>query len=86
MENVTKRFEEWEAVDCNECTHYWDSSCDAVQQNSRRQCNSFLATRRVVIPAKLKELETRTDKLESTVVAFSILFILNLVLTLMRWI
>lgn len=54
-----KRFEEWDEVDCNECTHYWDNSCDAVKQDERRQCNSFLATRRVVIPARLNALENR---------------------------
>jgi hypothetical protein len=59
MANESKRFEEWEEVDCNECTHYWDSSCDAVKQDDRRQCNSFLATRRVVIPARLNALEKR---------------------------
>ena len=53
----SKRFEDWEEVDCNECAKYWDSSCDGVTKDSQRQCNSFLATRRVVIPAKLNELE-----------------------------
>lgn len=61
MANESKRFEEWEEVDCNECTHYWDSSCDAVKQDDRRQCNSFLATRRVVIPARLNALEKRVE-------------------------
>lgn len=50
-------FDNWEQVDCNECSHYWDSSCDGVPQDSRKVCNSFLATRSVTIPAKIKSLE-----------------------------
>ena len=50
-------FDEWnEVVDCNECSRYWDSSCDAVDRGVKRTCNSFLATRSVVIPSQIKAL------------------------------
>lgn len=56
----TKRFSEWVEVDCNECSHYWDNSCDGCKdtlKGSKTPCNSFLATRSVVIPEKIKRLE-----------------------------
>lgn len=56
MSQQSKRFQDWVEVDCNECARYWDSSCDAVQ-GSQRPCNSFLATRSIIIPAKIKSLE-----------------------------
>lgn len=57
MSETPKRFEDWNECDCNECAHYWDDSCDGVKKGSTKQCNSFLATRSVVIPAKIKDLE-----------------------------
>ena len=57
MEKTSKRFEEWEEIDCNDCAHYWDSSCDGASKGSSVACNSFLATRSVVIPAKINKLE-----------------------------
>ena len=53
-----KRFEEWTKVDCEDCSHWWDSSCDGVSKGSEKQCNSFIATRNVVIPHKIKELQS----------------------------
>ena len=52
-----KRFEDWEKVDCNDCSHYYDNSCDGVSKGSEKPCNSFLATRSVVIPEKINELK-----------------------------
>ena len=57
MSEQPKRFEDWEKVDCNDCARYWDSSCDGVSKGSEKPCNSFLATRNVVIPSKIKALE-----------------------------
>ena len=59
----SKRFEDWEEVDCNDCSHYWDSSCDGASKGSRVGCNSFLATRKVVIPEKINALEKRVKTL-----------------------
>lgn len=55
-----KRFDDYsEVVDCNDCSHYWDSSCDGVSKGSTTNCNSFLATRSIVIPQRIKQLEKR---------------------------
>ena len=51
-----KRFGDWKEVDCNDCSHYWDNSCDGSCKGSQRVCNSFLATRSVIIPAQIDKL------------------------------
>jgi hypothetical protein len=61
MSNTPKRFDEWEQVDCNDCSHYWDNSCDGVKaviDAPRKLCTSFLPTRSVVIPLQIKSLIT----------------------------
>jgi len=63
MDKTSKRFDDWE-VDCNECSHYWDNSCDGASKGSRIDCNSFLATRSIVIPERLNYLEKRVKWLE----------------------
>lgn len=64
MSDTPKRFEDWEKVDCNDCSHYWDSSCDGASKGSKVGCNSFSATRSVVIPEKINHLEKRVKQLE----------------------
>ena len=59
-----KRFDEWEEVNCNDCSRYWDSSCDGVSKGSRKGCNSYLATRSVILPEQIKKLEKRIEWLE----------------------
>lgn len=56
MEKTSKRFEDWEQVDCNECSRYWDDSCDGIKKGSQKPCTAFLATRSVVIPLQIKRL------------------------------
>lgn len=63
MEKQSKVFEEWD-VDCNDCKHYWDDTCDATSEGSRRLCNSFVATRRVVLPARIERLESAVRSLK----------------------
>lgn len=60
MVSDLKRFDDYtDVVDCNDCSHYWDSSCDGVSKGSTSGCNSFLAKRSVVIPERLNKLERR---------------------------
>lgn len=56
---TSKRFDGWDEVDCNDCAHYWDSSCDGVKtsvKGSQKPCNGFLASRKVDIPQKIERL------------------------------
>lgn len=92
MEN--KRFEDWTHVDCNECARYWDSSCDGVKcrtnsdnpsTGSTRLCNSFLATRSVVIPAKIKELEKEVGRLRAASFFTSLSLVLYILFESLGW-
>lgn len=56
--NKQQVFDDWnELVECNDCTHYWNDTCDGVNKGSQKRCTSFLATRSVVIPAQVKALQ-----------------------------
>ena len=85
MENEKnkKRFEDWEDVDCNQCAEYWSDNCDGTPKGSKRVCNSFKATRSVIIPLQIKRLERRLEGLTaaSAIMAAAIV-ILILVVTL----
>ena len=80
-----KRFEDWIEVDCNECAMYWDSSCDG-SQGPQKPCNSFLPTRRVVIPGQIKALENRIHWLRISCIISDITVLLFMIAYLMRWI
>lgn len=64
MAQPSKRFDDYPPVDCNDCERWWISQCDGVPKGSHRQCNSFVATRGIVLPEKIKALEERTRSLE----------------------
>ena len=67
---MSKRFEDWKDVDCNECEHYWTNSCDGACKGSQKPCNSFLATRSVIIPEQITRLDKRI-----TALGWGVLFI-----------
>ena len=51
-------FDEWEDVqECNECTNYWNESCDGTPVGSERHCTAFKAVRSTDIPLRLKHAE-----------------------------
>jgi hypothetical protein len=80
-----KRFEDWECVDCNECARYWDSSCDGVQKGSQKLCNSFLATRSVIIPQKLNDVQRSIQRLRVCLVIMGATIVLNTIFQIMGW-
>jgi predicted ABC-type exoprotein transport system permease subunit len=58
--NLSKRFDDWdEVVECNNCAHYWDDTCDGVSKDKTKKCVSYKATRSVVIPQQIKSLDKR---------------------------
>ena len=74
MDNETKRFSEWVEVDCNECQRYWDNSCDGCKDSvkgSKTPCNSFLATRSVIIPQEIERLKSDIFGLKTAIVILS---------------
>lgn len=64
MENNERKIFDFNYNDCNDCKHYWDDSCDGVQTQNERHCNSFIATRRVDIPLQIKTLESKIKNLK----------------------
>lgn len=70
-----KRFEEWKQVDCNQCARYWDDSCDGV--DAERHCTSYVATRSIVLPKRIEELEKDVKTLNVVIILLSIATILN---------
>ena len=71
-------FDEWtHEVDCNNCARYWEDSCDGVPEEQKRHCTSFLATRSIVIPNQIKELQIVCKWLTA---AFVTLVVLNIIM------
>lgn len=55
-----KIFDDFPTVDCNECERWWTNQCDGAKSSSKGSkmpCNSFLATRSVVIPKEIERLK-----------------------------
>lgn len=77
-----KIFEDFPTVDCNTCDKYWNDQCDGVT-HTPRDCKHYTATRRVVIPARLNELE---ESLKVTKLYTSLMFVLvGIVLAIMQF-
>lgn len=61
-------FDEWEHVDCNDCTHYWNDSCDGASNGENKPCNSFLATKRIDLHLQVKSIREQIQWLVRFVV------------------
>ena len=85
MSDTPKRFEGWERIDCNDCGHYWLNQCDGVKKEAEKPCNSFLATRKVVVPEQLNQLEKRVKRLSISMILTSVALILHLISHLLGW-
>ncbi len=72
MSDKPKVFDDFYEVDCNECEHYWTNTCDGVPKGANRSCNSFSATREVVIPKKIERLESALKSLSFSVFCVSL--------------
>lgn len=77
-----KRFSEWVEVDCNECQRYWDNSCDGCKdtlKGSKMPCNSFLATRSVIIPQEIKQLKKAVKGLKIAIAILSVIVLFMII-------
>lgn len=52
-----KVFEDYPTASCNECEHYWNDACDSIAVGKTKECKFYKATRAVVIPAQLEQLQ-----------------------------
>lgn len=61
--DTTKKIFDEPVVECNECEHYWDSSCDGTPIKKERNCTAYKATRREDIPEQIKRLNNEVHRL-----------------------
>jgi len=67
MDKEQKIFGEFQEVDCNQCERYYLNQCDGAKCSNKVQkvpCNSFLATRSVVIPKQIEKLNKSVKRLK----------------------
>lgn len=79
-----KRFEEYPIVECDNCTHYWDNSCDGLSESQERVCETFLATRRINSLEKIKWLESALIRARKACVILGVVSGVNLLLLLLH--
>lgn len=83
---MNKIFEDFPQVDCNECGRYWDTSCDGVKKDTKKPCNSFIATRSVIIPEQIKSLRKHIKWLYFGVIYHMVLFTLHMIFQALGWV
>ena len=74
-----KIFADFVEVECNDCSRYWDSSCDGVSEGLKKPCNSFLANRSVSIPHQIEALQRANVWLRGAVVLLALAQIFHIV-------
>lgn len=67
MSEDRKIFDDYH-VDCNDCQHYWNDTCDAPPDNVERSCTAFIATRRTNIPLQIKTLQIGSQRIKKALV------------------
>lgn len=76
-------FEDFPVVDCNRCELYYIDQCDGVSEAKKRPCNSFKATRKVIIPEQIKKLQKSIKILSWSVIITNLT--LAIILTCFFW-
>ena len=80
-QNEPKRFDET-YVECTECSHYWNDSCDGVPKDKVRPCTSYKATKKVDFIEKLNHLEAEIKSTNLTVFILTLTLLLKLIFDL----
>lgn len=80
-----KIFEDFQQVDCNDCSHYWDDSCGGVKKDSEKRCTAFLATKRVDIPLEIEALRKAVKWLRISGFLVNIVVVLHLIGHILGW-
>lgn len=75
-----KRFDDWIKIDCEQCERWWQNQCDGVCEGENRPCNSFLATRSVILPSQIKRLQSEIKHLK---IGVCLLCVAIIILTLL---
>lgn len=73
-----KRFDTWEEVNCDQCSRYWDSSCDGTKKGDKRICHTYVATRNIVIPEQIAQLKKNFNALARSNIILGIALIIHI--------
>ena len=84
MSDKPKVFDDFYMVDCNECENYWTNACDAVPKGANRSCNSFKATRSIVIPKKIERLESALKSLSFGVICLGVALVIHILFDIFK--
>ena len=76
MESKKKIFDETH-VDCNDCTHYWDDTCDGTSKV--KPCTAFHACKSSDLPKRIEYLESHVKGLYRINFVMTVLFIIHLI-------
>lgn len=75
-----KKFDDWQDVNCNECSNWWNDSCTGAPAGVKKPCNSFLAQRSVIIPEEIKVLKSEIKWLTWHIITLYIVVCIHIVL------
>ena len=78
-----KKFDDWQDVNCNECSNWWNDSCTGAPAGVKKPCNSFLAQRSVIIPEEIKALKREIKWLSRYIIILYIVVWINIVLDIL---
>lgn len=77
---MSNKFDEWDDLkDCNTCDNYWNDTCDGVPEEQKRNCQSYVATRKVVIPKQIEELQKDVGRVTKSTIILALAVLLHLV-------
>lgn len=78
-----KKFDDWQNVNCNECSNWWNDSCTGAPAGVKKPCNSFLAQRSVIIPEEIKALKSEIKWLSWHIITLYIVVCIHIVLDIL---
>ena len=78
-----KKFDDWQDVNCNECSNWWNDSCTGASTGVKKPCNSFLAQRSVIIPEEIKALRSEIKWLSWHIITLYIVVSIHVVLDIL---
>jgi hypothetical protein len=78
-----KKFDDWQDVNCNECSNWWNDSCTGAPAGVKKPCNSFLAQRSVIIPEEIKALKSEIKWLSWHIITLYIVVCIHIVLDIL---
>ena len=78
-----KKFDDWQDVNCNECSNWWNDSCTGAPEGVKKPCNSFLAQRSVIIPEQIKALKSEIKWLSWHIITLYIVVCIHIVLDIL---